>query len=313
MAKARKSVLQLVRQPRSLACFMACSLFLFAGCHTSEDAVSAATQMSVTAKCLSDYYTALNMILADTDQIYILNEQLFTKPYTPENRELLKNNRAELEKRAVLAADFSTLAGEFAKLTGSTAPDDVAKSSSKLEGEVETLEPMKASSEEKTALKVAVKLLVTAIQEHKEREAAKAMDSFTKGLSDFFVKEEPAYVSINQVYVEFAATLAGDLVDRHQTDNSAVLKVALDPFGLQPSVTSAELNTQLAPLARQRIAARKMALVKSFDTITDAMAKSLQEMSKRIDLVAEGKPMSSRSAPFTLATVQHWATQLGAF
>src|ERR1035437_123118 len=112
MAKARKSVLQLVRQPRSLVCFMACSLFLFAGCHTSEDAVWAATQMSVTAKCLSDYYTALNMILADTDQIYILNEQLFSKPYTPENRELLKNNRAELEKRAVLAADFSTRSEE---------------------------------------------------------------------------------------------------------------------------------------------------------------------------------------------------------
>ena len=275
--------------------------------------MSAATQMSVTAKCLSDYYTALNMILADTDQIYILNEQLFSKPYSPDNRELLKKNRAELEKRAELAEDFSALAGEFAELTGSTAPEDVAKSGLKLETEVETLEPLKASDEEKTALKVALKLLVTAIREHKEREAANAMDSFTKGLSDLFAKEEPAYVSMNTVYVDLASTLASGLVDRKQTDNSSVLKVALDPFGLKPSVTSADLNTQLAPLATQRIVARKAAMLRSFDTISDAMSKSLQEMSHRIHLVAENKPMTSRAAPFSIATVQHWATQLGAF
>src|ERR1035437_8590371 len=112
MAKARKSVLQLVRQPRSLVCFMACSLFLFAGCHTSEDAVWAAPPMSVTAKCLSDYYTVFFLNDTATTEIYTLNEQLFSKPYTPENRELLKNNRAELEKRAVLAADFSTRSEE---------------------------------------------------------------------------------------------------------------------------------------------------------------------------------------------------------
>jgi len=113
---------------RAVAILILTACFLGTGCKTSDDAAAAATQMSTTAKALSDYYAALGAILADTDQIYILNGQLLSKPYTAENRQLLKNNEAELAKRSALAADFSTLAGQFAALSGSTAKQRSSRS-----------------------------------------------------------------------------------------------------------------------------------------------------------------------------------------
>ncbi len=293
------------------ASILVCSLLVATGCKTSDDAEAAATQMSLTAKCLSDYYNALDIILADTNRLYMVNEALFSKPYTEENRQLLKSNEAELEKRAQLAEDFSTLAAQFAALTGSEAPEEAAKSANKLATEVESLASLKVSSAEQGVLKVALQLLVKAIQEHKEREAAKAIDSFAKGLSDLFVKEEPVWISINEVYVKVASNLAGDLVDGNHTDNSMLLKAALDPFALKPTVPSPELNTQLAPLAHHQIDRRKAGLLASFPRITDAMAMSLQEMSKRVHLVAVDKPMSFHTAPLTIATVEHWVAQVG--
>jgi hypothetical protein len=294
-----------------LAGILVCTLLVATGCKTSDDAVSAAAQMSLTAKCLSDYYNALDIILAETDRVYTVNEALFSKPYTEENRQLLKSNEAELAKRAQLAEDFSTLADSFATLTGSEAAEEASESANKLATEVESFASLKVSSAEQSVLKVALQLLVKAIQEHKEREAAKAIDSFAKGLSDLFVKEEPVWISINEVYVQVASNLAGDLVDGNHTDNSALLKAALDPFALKPTVPSAELNTKLAPLAHQQIDRRKAGLLALFTHVTDAMAMSLQEMSKRVHLVAEDKPLSFKTAPLTLATVQQWVAQVG--
>jgi outer membrane lipoprotein-sorting protein len=79
------------------AVFLGC-LVLVVGCKTSEDAAAAATQMSATAKSLSDYYAALSTILSDTDQIYALNEALYSKPYSPKSRQEVKTTQAELTK-----------------------------------------------------------------------------------------------------------------------------------------------------------------------------------------------------------------------
>src|ERR1017187_6671187 len=124
---------------RTVAILILTAFFLGTGCKTSDDAAAASIQMSATAKALSGYYVALGTILDDTDRIYILNEKLLSKPYTAENRQLLKNNETELAKRAALAADFSTLASQFAALSGSTVPADVAASAANLETEIESL------------------------------------------------------------------------------------------------------------------------------------------------------------------------------
>ena len=261
------------REPGCITVAVVGSLLLMTGCRTSDDATAAATQMATTAKSLCDYYTALRTILDNTDQLYLLNAQLYAKPYPEENRQQLKETEAELEKRAELASDFSSLSGSFGKLTGSTAPADVGTSALKLEGEVETLASVQTSSVEQSALKAALEALTTAIKEHKEREAAKAMDDAAKGLSDLFAKETGAWNSTEIQYSSIGSTLAGSLVDGNATDNTALLKVALDPFGLSPSIASAAMNAQLAPLARQQIATKKADMDSAYLKATDAMTK----------------------------------------
>ena len=295
---------------RAAAGVLLCCLVLMPGCKTSQDAASAATQMSATAKALSDYYAALGVILADTDQLYRVNEQLFLKPYPAQSQQLLKTTQEELARRVTLAADLSTLAGGFAKLSASTAPADVAAAAAKLQTEADTLASFKASAGEQNALKSALQLLVTAIQEHKEREAARAMAAVAGSLSSLFVKEAPTWSSVDQVYDQLASAAASDLVDQNAVDNSGLLKVALDPFGLTPSAPSTDLNAKLAPLAKQQIATRKAALDNSCAAATAAMTRSLQEMSERIQLVADDKPMSFRLPPVTVAAVEQWATQI---
>jgi len=297
----------------AIAAILLGCLTLCLGCKTTQDAAAAATQLSATAKSLCDYYAALSKILADTDQIRSLNEQLYAKPYPPESRQEVKTTQSELDKRTALAADLSTLAGSFAKLTGSTAPADVAAAGSKLETEVDTLASYKASSGEQNIIKSGLQLFVTAIQAHKEREAAQAMDKIADGLSALFDKEAPSWKSANDVYVQLAATLAASLVGQNAVDNSAMLKPALDPFGLTPSTPSADLSMKLAPLAKQQIADRQAALVAAYDKASDAMSKSLKEMSQRIHLVATDKPMAFRIPPVTLTNVQQWVTQVQSY
>jgi DNA mismatch repair ATPase MutL len=313
MFRFRKSPLKLRVPFSAIAFLLLAGMFLATGCKTSEDAAAAATQMSATAKSLSDYYAALDTILTNTDKLYILNEQLLSKPYTAENRQLLKNNQAELAKRVTLAADFSTMAAEFAKLTGSTATADVSASATKLETEVESLASVKASTGEQNMLKSALELFVKAIQERKEREAARAISDFSKGLTALFIKEGEVWNSVETNYTTIAATLAVYLVDQDATDSSWLLKVALDPFGLTPATTSSNLRTQLTPLAKQQIETRTKALDESYLKATDAMTKSLQEMTQRIDAVAEDKPMAFRMPPLTVALVEKWATQIESY
>jgi hypothetical protein len=310
MPKSRRAIAQIHGKTLRAASLLVCGLLLTAGCKTQEDAAAAATQMLATAKSLCDYYSALNTILANKDKLYILNEQILSKPYTAASRQYLKNDEAGLAKRAALAADFSTLAGNFAKLTGSTASADVSASAVKLQSEVAALASVKASTGEQNILKSALQLFVTAVQEHKEREAAKAIDSFSQGLTALFVKESDTWNSVETVNTQMAQTLAVYLVDHDATDNSALLNVALDPFGLTPSAASPDLKAQLASLARQQIATRAEARDDAYLKATEAMTKSLQEMSRRIHLVAEDKPMAFRMPPATVTTVEKWATQV---
>jgi hypothetical protein len=297
------------RGGRSAWIVVVCCVGLMSGCKTADDAAAAATQMSATAKSLCDYYTALGAILTDTDQVRSLNEVLYAKPYSAANRQELKTTQAELAKRVALAADLSTLAASFAKLTGSTAPADVAAAGAKLETEADSLASYTASAAEQSAIKTALKLLMTAVMAHKEHEAAQAMDSLAAGLSALFDKEAGTWSSVETSYLEVAATLAGSLADQNAIDNSSVLKPALDPFGLAPAAPTADLNTKLTPLAKQQIDAKKAAALKSYQDASDAMSKSLHEMAERIHLVATEKPMAFRIPPLTLSTVEQWATK----
>jgi len=298
---------------RAITILFVAGMLLATGCKTSDDAAAAATQMSATAKALSDYYAALDTIMANTDQLYILNEQLTSRPYSEENRQLMKNNRAELAKRVQLATDFSTLAAEFSALSGSTAAADVSASAVKLQTEIGTLASVKASTNEQNILKSALELFVRAVQEHKEREAAKAISEFSQGMTALFIKESEVWNSVETNHTRIAGNLAGYLVEHDATDNSGLLKAALDPFGLTLGAVSSDLKTQLIPLAKQQIVAKSAAQDDAFTKATDAMTQSLQEMSRRIEAVAQDKPMAFRMPPLTIANVEKWVAQVESY
>jgi hypothetical protein len=284
-----------------------CFLVLMTGCKTTEDAAAASSQMSATAKSLCDYYAALGSILESTDQIRSLNEAVYAKPYSAANRKELKVTQDELAKRVAISADLSTLAGSFAKLTGSAAPADVAAEGSNLATEVSGLASYTVSAAQQSAIETALKLFVTAVLARKDHEAAQAMDSLAVGLCDLFDKEANTWQSIDNTYLEVAANLAGDLADQSAVDHSALLRPALEPFGLAPSVPAADLNVKLTPIAKQQIDARKTAALKSYKDASDAMSNSLHDMSQRIHLVATGRPMAFRIPPVNLVTVEQWA------
>jgi hypothetical protein len=297
---------------RLIAVVVVSCLWAGVGCKTSDDAKAASEQMAVTAKTLCDYYASVRGLLADTDQIHLLNKALADKPYSPAVQGLVKKTEAELDKRVALADQLSKLADSFAKLNSSTAAADVAASAGKLDAAIEALEPMKSTSTEQAAIKVALKLLVTAVQEKKEREAARAMDDLARGLHDLFVQEAPVWSSTEQVHSALASVLAESLVDEDAVDESGLLVVTLKPFGLAPAMAPKTVNRQLAPLAKEQIADRHKALDDDFAKATECMEKALGEMSARIHLVATEQPMRFRAEPLTLETVKKWAAEASA-
>ena len=221
----------------------------------------------------------------------------------------MKDNEAELAKRAELASELSELAGSFHQVTDSSAAAVAAASANKLQAEIDGLASVTASSTEQAIVKGAMQALVRAIQEHKEREAAKAMDDAVKGLRDLFDKEEGVWEAREQLYTGVASNLANALVDAHATDNMPLLKMALDPFGLAPLAASPEMNAKLEPAAKNQIETRKADLDGAFRKATQEMSASLHTMADRIDTVAKDRPLDFHLTPITVSLVKEWASQ----
>ena len=147
----------------------------------------------------------------------------------------------------------------------------------------------------------------------KEREAARAIDDAAAGLAKLFEKETPAWNSIHTVYTQIAANAAQGLVDKGVVDETPLLKTALDPFGLALSEQARTLNKDLAPAASRQIAQRRQALEDSYSRATADMQKSLDEMARRIHLVALDKPMDFRAPPITVQNVEKWVALIVSF
>ena len=296
-----------------IAACAAVALLGLAACKTSDDAAAAATQMTATAQALADYYAAVGKIVSNTEAIYRLNDQLEGKEYSPRSKAAIEGTKAELASRVKLAQDLAGLAGSFAGLAGSAAPADVAASAQSLDAEVHTLSSTTESSAEQQGLHDALTLLVKAIQERKEREAAKDMMDVAKNFSALFQKEKPIWISREQVYAILSANLAKDLVDAGDTDNAAMLKVALDPFGLTMGALAEDTKTKLKSVAKAQIDVRRDAAEADFASATEAMQTALDEMAKRIEAVAQEKPMAYRKPPLTIANVKAWAAHAMAY
>lgn len=318
---------------------------LLAGCKTQDDAVAAATQMAATAKTMSAYYAALDKVLAGTQDAYQAQYALLGVP--PDN---LSETRKEVQLRADLAAQIGNLSTLFQKLTGPAEASDAsaaagkkgssaasgggltsmlggagaasgssangssaggtASGSAKKTPESPVLSALSSNSAEFKAVSMGIDEIVALIREHEETKAAKKIAPLCDHLATFFASEEGTYDSINQAYLVTADSVAKKMVQDNQVDPSAVFVSSLQPFGLAPAVDQAKTKTAMQEYLLAQIDTQYGLKLRSAQDATAAMGKSLNEMDARVKLVAGDKPMKIRMAPFSLAMVESWITQV---
>ena len=300
------------RTARLLSYLLACCLLWMSACKTSDDASAAAAQLTQTAKTLTDYYSALDTVLTETGQLYAVQEAVNPiAKYDSDTKALIADTKAEIKKREAVAKDLTEMAQEFAKLSGKNATKDASDAAGKLSTELATLKQMQgtAGSIELKAMTFALGALTKAIQEKKEREAARQIDAFAGQLASWFEKEEPFCDSIGKNYAQVTKSLTITLLNGKQADASPFLKVALDPYGLTPQLTDPALRDRVIDVLKTQVDEKSTALATSQQKAGEDLDKALKEMSKRIHLVAEDKAMTVRIPPITLANVEKWIAQ----
>lgn len=311
MLDLRGATLRSCRNPRIAAASMLFCLAFISSCKSSDDAAAAATQLTATASSLTSYYSALDTILSATDQLYQI--QAVVNPFAPydaQTKGYVTDTAAEIQKREKLAAALTALADEFAKLSGSTAGTDASTAAGNLESAVAGLNApgVSMSAGNVNLMKEAVELIVKAVQEHKERQAAAAIDKFTTALDTWFQSEEPLYNTIGSGYANITKSIAQALIRQGQVDPSAFLNAVFSPYGLTPQLTDPVLKGKVQTILAAQVDQKSAALATAQQTATTAMEKSLREMASRIHLVATDKPMAMRAAPITLTEVQNWVS-----
>jgi hypothetical protein len=288
-------------------------LLLASGCKTSDDAAAAATQLTATASSLTSYYSALGTLLSETDQLYQIQAAVDpVTPYDTQTKNYIADTSAEIQKREKLAAALTILAQDFAKLSGSTDATDASTAAGNLESAVAGLKisSVSMSANNVNLMKDAVDLIVKAIQERKDRQAADAIDKFTSSLDQWFQSEEPFYNTIGSNYAEVTDSLAKTLIKKGQVDSSSFLTAVFSPYGLTPQLTDPTIKGNVQTILAGQVDQKSAALVAAQQTATIGMEKSLSEMESRIHLVATDKPMAIRMAPITLVTVQSWISMV---
>lgn len=283
------------------------------GCRTQADAVAAASQMTITANDLAAYYSALAADVQKTGQLYQLQAAVAGIPYDAEDRSELAGHVAAMRERAAFAGDFATLTANFSKLTGSTAATDVSASAAKLETEADAMASHTPRTPEQNAIKAGLELLVHAIQEKKERDAARAVDRIAAAFSRLFANEAPNCEELAATYIATAKGMSLALLQTGDVDGGSFLAVALEPFGLSAKTGSAEIQQKLLPLEQAQVVATATAMVAKSMQATEAMQASLMEMQQRVHRVATDKPMAHRLAPVQLSAVEQWTKQANAF
>jgi hypothetical protein len=271
------------------------------GCKTQADAVAAASQMVTTAHTMSAYYTALDHVVASTQDAYQAQYALLGTPPLD-----LTDTRDQLRLRANLATEVGDVASAFRKITASTAATDASAAAGSLNAEVVKLHGLSSNDMETKAVTLGVQAIVTLIQEHKEVEASRQVAPLCHQLSVFFDSESKLYDSLNEAYLLTARTVALKLVDTNQVDSSAVFASSLQPFGLSPAISKDDTKKSMQTYLSTQIRATYTIKLKESQQATEALSAALKEMDARIDLVAHDKPMSIRSNPFSLQTVNGW-------
>lgn len=278
-----------------------------AACKVSDDAIAASQQMTSTAAALDHYYSALDAGITDTISLYELDGAISGIPFGNDDRKLSESTRDELEKRKELADALTRLASAMSTLSNSKAASDVQTSATQLGNELIAVQALPGGSPVPDAIGKAGNFLLQIVQQHKEKEAARAIDETLIAVGDLFEKEKPTYNSIARTHDREASQIAQDLIKLNDVDPGPMLAPALKPFGLTALPPNASMQASLKTLALSRLQHATEEATKKDESASAAMLASLREMSSRVHLVATEKPMSLRGTPFSLKLVEDWA------
>jgi hypothetical protein len=276
-------------------------------CKISDDAVAASSQMTSTATGLSSYYSALAESVTDTIALYEIDSAFSGIPFSAEDRKLPEDTRSEILKRRDLANSLGNLASSMAALSNSKAPRDVETAATALGNELIHVKALPGGSPVPDGIGKAGNYLMQVIQQHKEREAARAMDQTLVAVGDLFEQEKPTYDSIARTHLREASQVAKDLTNANGIDTTAMLTPALKPFNLTPLPATKQLQDSLKVLALSRLQNSAEVAIKNEAEASSAMLTALREMSTRIHLLATEQPMPIRGNPFSLKLVESWA------
>jgi hypothetical protein len=276
-------------------------------CKVSDDAVAASSQMTSTAAGLNSYYSALANSVTDTIALYELDSVISGIPFNSEDRKLPEDMRTEILKRGELANSLGKLASSMATLSASKSPADVETAATSLGNELIQVKALPGGSPVPDAIGKAGNYLLQVIQQHKEKEAARAVDQTLAAVGDLFEKEKPTYDSIARTRLFEASQVAKDLTNANGVDPTAMLSPALKPFNLTPLPATKRLQDSLKTLALSRLQNSAEVAIKKEVDASSAMLTALREMSTRIHLLATERPMPIRGNPFSLKLVESWA------
>ncbi|MBT9331563.1 hypothetical protein [Paracidobacterium acidisoli] len=285
---------------------LAAALTLTTACKTSEDAAAAASQMTTTARDLAGYYARMDTVVVDTIELNRLQSVLLGTTFNDQDVAQLKQTEQEIGKREDLARNLRDLSASFTKLTGATSAKEVATASNRLGSALSSISSLPGGSALPAALATAGKEVEALAQEHREREAGKALDATASAVSELFRQEQPAYDALFMQNLVLAQSLAAELLKRGWVNEGELLSPILQPFHLAPPQSSPEIHQKLMPYAQQQLATQMAALTAAEKKATDGMTKALDEMSERIHQLASDKAMDKRSTPLTLADVEKW-------
>jgi hypothetical protein len=276
-------------------------------CKVSDDAVAASSQMTSTAAGLNSYYSALANSVTDTIALYELDSVISGIPFNSEDRKLPEDTRSEILKRGELANSLGRLASSMATLSASKSPADVETAATSLGNELIQVKALPGGSPVPDAIGKAGNYLLQVIHQHKEKEAARAVDQTLAAVGDLFEKEKPTYDSIARTHLFEANQVAKDLTNANGVDPTAMLSPALKPFNLTPLPATKQLQDSLKSLALSRLQNSAEEAIKKEVDASSAMLTALREMSTRIHLLATERPMPIRGNPFSLKLVESWA------
>ena len=283
------------------------SIILVAGCKTSVDAAAAASQLDSTSQDLNAYYLAMSQVIANSMEWSSLQSTLLGTQYGPEDIALYQTTVSELQKRSEMAKHLQELSKAFSQLTGSESATGISTAASNLATELVSIKALPSGPPVPDIFGQAGKELVTLVQEHQEKKAAGILDHTTAAISTLFSSEKPVYESLYSTYFALAQSLAKESIKRNWVDSSGLLQPALKPFGLNSSPSGmVEINSALRGYEQKTLAFQADSHRAMQSAATDGMAEALQEMSKRIHVLASEKSMLSRGKPTSLSGVEKW-------